>query len=134
MDDCNYTVMSTDAHKNGTLITQSKFLHNKKVSTSAFNEAKSKEKDKNKNKPKGRVLSLTEMIQMLLLYDKVQTDIFLIHIQTTPLELRARTEKLNKSSNIGDNGTTLEIESQHVGADTYFLYGDYTAIPNVWFS
>ena len=49
MDDCNYTVMITDAHKGRTLITHSTFLHNTKVSTSAFNEAKAVEKDKKYN-------------------------------------------------------------------------------------
>ena len=46
---------------------------------------------------------------------------FLIYIQTTPLEFREGTEKLNKSSNIIDNSTTLEIESQQVRDNKYFL-------------
>ena len=52
MDDCSYTVVSTDDHKNETLITQFTYLHNTKVSTSVFNKAKAIEKDKKKNRPK----------------------------------------------------------------------------------
>ena len=107
MDYCNYTIVSTDAHKNGTLITQSTFLHNTKASTSVFNEAKSMEKDKKTNQVEGRVMSLIEIIQIILLYGEVHRGMSCIHIQTTPLELRAGTEKLNKNSNIVDNGTTL---------------------------
>ena len=75
MDYCIYTTVITDAHKNGTLMRQFTSLHNTKVSTSNFNEVKLMEKDKNKNRPNGRVISLMEMIQMMLLYGKVHTDI-----------------------------------------------------------
>ena len=67
----------------------------------------------------GQVINLMEMTQMMLLYGEVHIDIF-IYIQTTPLELKAGTEKLNKSSNIFDNGTILENESQQVRDDKYF--------------
>ena len=66
--DYNYTDVSTAAHKNGALITQSTFLHNSKLSTSASNEAKVMEKDKKKNQPERRVISIIEMIQIMLLY------------------------------------------------------------------
>ena len=46
---------------------------------------------------------------MMLLYGEVYIYMFFIHIQTTHLELKAGTDKLNKISNIVDDGTTLEI-------------------------
>ena len=76
MDDCDYTVVSTNAHTNGTLIAQSAFLQNTKISTSPFNEPKAIEKDKKNDRPKGHVISLMEMIQILVLYGKLHTYIF----------------------------------------------------------
>ena len=55
-----------------------------------------------------------EMIQMMLIYSEVTTDIVFIQIQTTPLELRAGSERVCNKKNIVDDGVTLEIESQAV--------------------
>ena len=38
MDDNNYTIVSTDAHKHGKLRTETSFLHNTKVACSNFHE------------------------------------------------------------------------------------------------
>ena len=43
MDENSYNVVSTDDHKNGTLVTETSFLHNTKVSVSNNNEAKTVE-------------------------------------------------------------------------------------------
>ena len=51
MDENNRIVVSTNAHKNGELITKSTFLHNIKIATSAFNEKAAMEKNKKKNHP-----------------------------------------------------------------------------------
>ena len=78
MDENNYTVVSTDAHKNGTLISQTTFLHNTKIATPAHNEEKARQNDRNSKKPKGRRISLCEMYQVLLRYPEVHLS--LIHI------------------------------------------------------
>ena len=44
MNEMNYTVMSTDTHKNGTLVIYTSFLHNIQVVVSNNNEAKVMEK------------------------------------------------------------------------------------------
>ena len=45
MDKINYTGVSTDAHKNSTLVSDTSFLHNKKVDVSNYNEANATEKE-----------------------------------------------------------------------------------------
>ena len=49
LDENNCIVVSTNAHKNGELITKSTFLHNTKIATSAFNEKATLEKSKKKS-------------------------------------------------------------------------------------
>ena len=49
MDENNRIVVSTNAHRNGKLITESTFLHNTKIATSAFNEKTAMEKNKKKS-------------------------------------------------------------------------------------
>ena len=86
MNDCNSIVVSNDTHKNEILIAQSTFLHNIKLSTSASNDTKTMEKEKKRNRSKGRVIILIEMIQMMLLYGEVCTDMFFIHINSSSYE------------------------------------------------
>ena len=73
------------------------------------------------------------MIEMTLVYGEVHTYMFVIRIQTMPLELRAGIKKLNKSSNIVDNGT-LKLSHNKYETINISLYGGYTPIPNVEFS
>ena len=44
IDEKNYTVVSTDARKSGTLVTETSFLHNIKVPVSNYNKTKAIEK------------------------------------------------------------------------------------------
>ena len=119
MDENNYTVVSTDAHKNGTLISQTTFLHNTKIATSAHHEEKARQNDRNSKKPKGRIISLCEMYQVQLRYPEVHSDMEFEQIQTTPLEFRAGTECSSKS-NVVDDGVHIDIEIQIVREQNRF--------------
>ena len=74
MDENNYTVISNDAYENGTLVSYTTFSHNTKIATSVHHEEKAKQKDRKRNRPKGRIISLCEMYQVLLRYSEVHTD------------------------------------------------------------
>ena len=125
MDENNYTIVSTDAHKNGTLISQTTFLHNTKIATSAHHEEKARQKDRNSKKPKGRVISLCEMYQVQLRYPEVHSDMEFEQIQTTPLEFRAGTECSSKS-NVVDDGAHIDIEIQIVREQNSFSWMETT--------
>ena len=47
MDKSNYTIVRTGAHKKGTLVTETSFLHNTKVDVSNYNESKAMNNEKN---------------------------------------------------------------------------------------
>ena len=66
-----------------------------------------------------------EMIQIILDYSRVHTDIVFVNIPTWPLELRSGTERCSKSSTIED-GEYLEIDSIIIREKETFLNGNYT--------
>ena len=67
-------------------------------------------KKNKKNHPRGHRISLMVMIQMVLNYSEVHTDIMFVDILVCPLEHRSRTESCNKLSNV-DDGLDLEIKT-----------------------
>ena len=84
IDEQNYIVVFTDAHKNGTLVTKGNHLHNTKVTTSKINENKMKDKKRDISHVKGRAISLIDMIKVLLKYLEVYTDLKFTLISTRP--------------------------------------------------
>ena len=53
IDENNHIIIRAHAHDKGVLISQSTFLHNTKISSSAINEKKNLDKSRGKNHPKG---------------------------------------------------------------------------------
>ena len=88
IDEQNYVIISTDVHKNGVLKTREEFIHNSKISSSKYFEDAMKEHRKDKNRPRGRAISIMEMLHSMLKYSEVTTDLRFEVIPTTPLELR----------------------------------------------
>ena len=74
IDENNYVIIRAHPHDPGVLISQAVFLHNTKVSGSAINAKKEFEKKRGNKRPKGRAISLMEMIQVMLNYPQVHTD------------------------------------------------------------
>lgn len=93
IDEQNYVIVKSSQHDKGTLMTKAKFLHNTKIATSAYNEKKSFQKDRSNFHPRGRIISLMEMIQLMLSYSEVRTDMNFEVIATVPLEQRAGVER-----------------------------------------
>ena len=94
-------------------MSQSTFLHNTKISTSAINEIKALQKKRGKGHPKGRCISLMEMIQVMLNYPQIHTDMVFENIPTVPLEKWAGMEcntkrgELDRGCNDGDELISL---------------------------
>lgn len=99
IDQQNYVVVSTMSHKNGTLTTQSNFLHNTKIAISAINENKAINNRRDSKHPRGRVISLNEMVHHMLGYKEVHTNMVFVSIPTCPIEIRPGVEKLNTKLN-----------------------------------
>ena len=92
IDENNYVVVRAHAHDPGILISQKVFLHNTKITSSKMNELKAMQKKRDKNHPKGRAISLMEMLQVMLNYPQIHTDMVFENVPTLPLELRAGRE------------------------------------------
>ena len=86
IDENNHVIIRAHPHDPGVLISQSTFLHNTKVTGSAINEMKALEKQRGKKHPKGRAISLMEMIQVMLSYPQIHTDMVFENVPTLPLE------------------------------------------------
>ena len=111
IDEQNRVIISVDVHRNGVLISQSTFLHNTKVNTSKINEEKHLEKQRNKDHPRGRAISLMEMLQVMLEYPEVYTNLVFEHIPTQPLELRPGVEVTKKRNNNEDAADAAQVVS-----------------------
>ena len=89
------------------MITEFIFLYDTNIAALAFNEKAVMKRNKKKSS-RGHRISLMVMIQMVLNYSEVHTDIMCVDILTCPLEHRSRTKSCNKSSTV-DDGLDLEI-------------------------
>ena len=113
IDENNYIIIRAHPHDPGILIAQSVFLHNTKISTSAINERKALQKKRGKDHPRGREISLMEMLQVMLNYPQIHTDMVFENIPTVPLEQRAGMEcntkrrELDRGCNDGDELISL---------------------------
>ena len=92
IDENNYVIIRAHPHDPGVLISQKVFLHNTKISGSSINEMKALEEKRGKGHPKGRAISLMEMLQVMLNYPQVHTDMVFESVPTLPLEQRAGVE------------------------------------------
>ena len=76
----------------------------------SMKKAAMKQKKKKTSHLRGRIISLTEMIQLILKYSEVHTDLTFVNILTYSLEFRKVTERVTKPSTVED-GAYLEIET-----------------------
>ena len=90
VDEQNYVVVSTNENLRDRLKVTAEFLHNTKISSSAKAEKDLQDKKYSKDAPKGRMISLNEMLHVMLKYPEVITDLQFTTIPTVPLEQRAR--------------------------------------------
>ena len=93
LDQQNYVVVRAHPHHAGTLQLRSQFLSNTKISSSAFNESKMLQKSRDYKHPRGRAVSLMQIVQQIFGYPEVFTDLKFIQIATVPLEERAGIER-----------------------------------------
>lgn len=104
VDEQNRVIVSTARNKNGALVTESTFLHNTKITSSKINKDKALQNKRYNKHPKGRKISLMEMLQILLKYKEVHTNMNFENIPTMPLELRAGIERISTlNKDIVDN-------------------------------
>ena len=100
IDEQNYVVIYADGR--GQLVTKGQFLHNTKITSSKKNDDEARSKRRDNNHPQGRAVSQNEMVDLLLQYPEIITNLNFIHVSTLPLEFRAGTEKKgDKSVNNG---------------------------------
>ena len=98
IDDQNQIIVRAHPYDNGTLISNYTFLHNTKIVSSAINEDKALNKKRTKHHPKGRSISIMEMLQIMMSYPQVKTDMVFEVIATVPLEQRRGVE-VNPTNN-----------------------------------
>ena len=83
------------------------FLHNTKISSSAYNENKRISEQREKNHPSGRAIARTEIVQLLSREPQVYTNMIFDRVDTTPLEDRVGLHKVadreRRSRNDDDN-------------------------------
>jgi len=87
-DQSNAVFLKADPKTRDLYYAESKFLHNTKISSSARHEQSSIMKSRHAGFPQGRVVSHFEMMQLILGYPEIHTNIELLKITTAPLELR----------------------------------------------
>ena len=92
VDEVNHVIIRAHPHDAGRLVSQTTFLHNNKISSSAINEKKALQSQRGSKHPTGRKISLMEMLQVMLGYPQVHTDMVFEKIATLPLEQRAGVE------------------------------------------
>ena len=123
IDENNYFIIHAHPHDPGVLISQSTFLHNTKVTGSAINEMKALEKKRGNNHPRGRAISLMEMIQVMLSYPQIHTDMVFENVPTLPLEQRPGVECNNGYGNSGvrpNDGDEIVSLSYHIRDEKLF--------------
>jgi hypothetical protein len=69
------------------------FLHNTRISSSAVNEGKAFNRRRDSGHPRGRAISMFEMIQLILGYPQVHTDSEFVPVSTLPLGERRGVER-----------------------------------------
>ena len=108
IDEQNQIIVRSHPYNQQSLISNSRFLHNTKITSSSINESRALAKKRNRHHPKGRAVSLMEMLQILLSYPQTRTDMCFVIIATVPLEQRAGIEKnvsvhISSSENVDEN-------------------------------
>ena len=94
IDKNNYIMISVNPNDPHSLRTEKMFLHNTKVASSAMNEKERFKKRRDNFHPTARSISQMEMLQLILGYPQVHTDIEYVNISTLPLEERAGIERV----------------------------------------
>ena len=95
--------------KKVSLLTKSTFLHNTKTASSKIAKDEIKNMKKEKKHPHGWCIALTEMLNCMLRYEEVYTDLICISISTMPLELRIGGVNVDTDQNIEDGSYTSSV-------------------------
>ena len=82
IDENDHIIVRAHVHDKGVLISQSTFLNNTKISSSAINEMKALQKSRGKNHSTGQEISHMEIMKMLWNYPQVHKDMT-FHLHTS---------------------------------------------------
>ncbi|CAB9521100.1 hypothetical protein SEMRO_1164_G248040.1 [Seminavis robusta] len=85
IDENNYVAFHAKHSDDKTIKAEHVFLHNTKITSSAINEAKKLKQSRHENRPKGRALASTEMMQIILAYPQIYTNMEFVKVSTLPL-------------------------------------------------
>ncbi|MGB0404839.1 MAG: hypothetical protein ACPGDB_01450, partial [Fusobacterium sp.] len=118
LDEQNQIIVNSHPYDNGKLISNYTFLHNTKITSSKLNEEKVLKKRRDKYHPKGRAISLMEMLQIMLSYPQVKTDMTFEVIATVPLEQRRGVEVNAQLSPNRASSLDIENDERPDGIDT----------------
>ena len=115
IDEQNKIFIKSHPYKDDSLVNKSTFLYNTKIASSSTNEEKKLSKQRNKYHPKGRAISIMEMLQIMLSYPQVRTDMIFEIICTLPLEQRPGVEKtvqLSTTNFLKENYDFIDINNE----------------------
>jgi predicted GIY-YIG superfamily endonuclease len=120
IDKQNYvTISMSKTKKDGSIQSNSTYLHNTKITASDIQQEKEKNTKRDKHHPDGRCVSLTEMLHVMLQYHEVYTDLIFVSISTMPLELRC-SQKLVTDAETEDGMYTDTVSSLIRSQKTHF--------------
>ena len=94
IDKNNSVALAVDSKNANTLHAASTFIHNSKITSSAFNEKLLLDASRNKHHPRGRAISTMEQLQLLLGHPQVHTTMKFVVIPTRPLEERSGVDRV----------------------------------------
>ena len=103
LDENNSVFTKSDGKDPNTFTQETMFMHNTKITSSKIQEEKKINKMRVKNQLRGRKISLMQMLQGMLGYPEVQTDMEFVPICSLPLEQRPGLERVrvNRDNPVG---------------------------------
>ena len=93
IDEHNYIAFHMKEGSKNVVKAEQVYLANTKVTSSAINENKKLERSRHKSRIRGRAVSATEMMQIILGYPQIYTNVKFIRVPTLPLGDRAGVEQ-----------------------------------------
>ena len=126
IDENNYVAFHGKYGDDKVIGAEQVFLHNTKITSSAINEAKKLKESRHKDRPKGRALAATEMMQIILGYPQIFTNLEFIKVSTLPLGERPGLEKVPPSANVNESNDPN-------GNDAFDTVNPLVSIRDKWF-
>jgi hypothetical protein len=103
IDEHNKIYFNSNGQRSNVVTVQYEALKNTKITSNFINEKKSDRDRRNKNNPRGRAISIMEMLCVILGFDQVFTDINFFHVSTLPKEerpgIQIKAEKISVDRN-----------------------------------